>query len=71
MELTQNYFELFDLPVSFEIDRDDLGQKYRQLQQSNHPDNFAQATEAERRLAMQKSTHINEAFHTLKDPMSR
>jgi molecular chaperone HscB len=36
-----------------------------------HPDRFAHAGEAERRLAMQWATRANEAYQTLKRPLER
>jgi molecular chaperone HscB len=70
-DLTRNFFELFDLPVSFEIDIPDLTERYRRLQNTVHPDRFANASDAQRRLALQQSARINEAFQTLKDPLLR
>lgn len=66
-----NHFDIFDLPVSFDLDLDLLRQRYRELQRTVHPDNFANAPDRERRLAMQKSMQVNEAFQTLKKPLSR
>jgi molecular chaperone HscB len=71
MSLKANHFEVFDLPITFEIDDQILAQRYRELQRTVHPDNYAQASERERRLAMQKSTQVNEAFQTLKNPLAR
>jgi len=71
MSFNTNYFELFDLPVDFDIDNALLAQRYRELQQVVHPDNYANASEKERRLALQKTAQINEAFQVLKHPMSR
>jgi molecular chaperone HscB len=36
-----------------------------------HPDRYAAAGEAERRLALQSSAHVNEAYRALKDPVNR
>lgn len=71
MSANTNYFELFDLPVDFDIDSELLARRYRELQQVVHPDNYANASEKERRLALQKAAQINEAFQALKHPMSR
>ena len=40
-DFTQNYFQLFDLPVQFDVDSPTLGERYRQLQRELHPDRFA------------------------------
>lgn len=71
VSLTSNYFELFDIPVSFTIDLTTLAEKYRTLQHLAHPDNFASASDQQRRLSVQQSAQINEAYHTLKDPLAR
>ena len=71
MSLSANHFELFNLPVTFELDNALLAARYRDLQRSAHPDNYANASEREQRLALQAAAQINEAFQTLKDPMLR
>lgn len=70
-ELTRNYFELFGLPVSFEVDSETLSLRYRDLQRAVHPDRFANASDQERRLSVQQAALINEAFRTLKSPLAR
>lgn len=71
MSLTTNYFEIFELPVSFEIDTERLAHQYRTLQRVTHPDKYTQASDRERRLAVQRTAQINEAFQTLKNPLTR
>lgn len=70
-ETGHNYFELFGLPVSFDIDTVALTGRYRDLQRRVHPDRFASATDRERRLSVQQASMINEAFQTLKSPLKR
>ena len=71
MDLSQNYFDIFGLPVSFEVDVQQLAEQYRELQKAVHPDKFANASDRDRRLAVQQAAQINEAFHTLKSPLKR
>ena len=71
VDLDKNYFELFGLPISFELDTSNLTERYRDLQRSVHPDRFANATDRERRLSMQQASLINEAHSALKDPLQR
>jgi len=66
-----NYFELFDIPLSFEVDQELLSLRYRELQRVVHPDRFTGASEQEKRLSVQQAALINEAFQTLKRPLSR
>jgi molecular chaperone HscB len=70
-DLSSSYFTLFDLPVSFDIDRKILAERYRTLQRTVHPDRFANAAESERRLSVQMAARINEGFQILKDPLAR
>ena len=67
----KNYFELFDIPVSFEVDQETLSLRYRDLQRAVHPDRYANASEQEKRLSVQQAALINEAFQALKSPLPR
>ncbi|MCO4206407.1 co-chaperone HscB [Aeromonas hydrophila] len=66
-----NYFELFGLVESFELDTRQLAETYRQLQTQFHPDRFATAPEREQLAAVQRAAQINDAFTTLKAPLRR
>ncbi len=68
---SKNYFELFGLQPVYKIDVHRLDAAYRDLQSEVHPDRFAAAPEAERRRSMQWSTLANEAYQTLRKPLSR
>lgn len=71
IDLKQNYFELFQVPVNFVVDMPAVSAAFRQLQALVHPDKFAQSSDQESRLAMQMTAHVNEAFETLKSPRLR
>jgi len=71
IDFSKNYFALFGLEPAFQTDLAHLEQSFRALQAQVHPDKFSSAGDAERRLSMQSSTHVNEAYQTLKQPMSR
>jgi molecular chaperone HscB len=71
IDLRQNHFELFGLPVRFTVPLESVERSYHDLQGRVHPDRFADATDAERRNAMQWATHVNEAYETLRDPLKR
>lgn len=62
-----NYFELFELPVSLEIDQGKLAQKYFELQKKYHPDFFTQATEHEQDEALEISSQLNKALKVFKN----
>ncbi|QJQ04543.1 Fe-S protein assembly co-chaperone HscB [Undibacterium piscinae] len=67
----QNHFELFQLPQQFSLDQAGLDAAFREVQSKVHPDKFVQASDAEKRVAMQWSTRANEAYQTLKKPLKR
>jgi len=67
----QNHFDLFHLPAQFTVDAAALDQAYRDVQGQVHPDKFVNATDAEKRVAMQWATRANEAYQTLKHPQKR
>jgi molecular chaperone HscB len=70
-DFSQDHFTLLSLRPVFALDMAALDQAYRELQTEFHPDRFANAGEAEQRLAVQWSTRINEAYQTLKSPFAR
>ena len=70
-DFTQNHFELFALPVSFDLDMQALERAYRDLLREVHPDRFAAASDAEKRLAAQWATRANEGYQALKSPLKR
>lgn len=69
--MMQNHFELFQLPARFAVDADALDAAYREVQGRVHPDRFVNATDAEKRVAMQWATRANEAYQTLRTPQKR
>ncbi len=71
MNLNQSHFELFGLPARFAVDAAALEARYRELQREVHPDRFAAAPDAERRVSLQLATRVNEAYRTLKSPLKR
>jgi molecular chaperone HscB len=71
MDTQPSYFALFGLPQSFVIDLPQLDTQFRRLQSEVHPDRFATAPDHERRLSLQMATQANEAYQTLKNPLSR
>lgn len=66
-----NAFEVFGLQADTNIDLSALASRYRDLQSAVHPDRFANATDAEQRIAMARAVEINDAYNTLKDPVRR
>lgn len=70
-DLQQDFFALFGLARRFRIDEATLESAYHELHSTVHPDRHAHLPDADRRRAMQWATRVNEAFDTLKKPLSR
>ena len=68
---TNNFFEIFSLPVTWQIDRSLLDTRYRNLQREFHPDRYAAKGDTEKRLAVQTTALINQAYDSLKSPLKR
>ena len=66
-----DYFALFGLPRKLWIEMGGLEQKFLQLSWKLHPDNFVNAKEEERELSLKRSSELNDAYRTLKDPVAR
>lgn len=66
-----NHFSAFELMPAFAVDQTQLASRYRDLQAVVHPDRFVNATDAEKRMAIERAVQVNEAFTTLKDPVRR
>lgn len=71
MPIQDNHFDLFGLPRRFTLDEQALEEAYKRVQSHTHPDRFAAAPAAERRVAMQWAARANEAFRTLRSPLRR
>lgn len=69
--LQRNFFEFFSLPVGYAVELPALEQAFKQVQRNVHPDRFASAPAAEKRYAMQLATRANEAYQTLRQPLTR
>jgi molecular chaperone HscB len=66
-----DHFAIFGLPRRFEVAVPDLEKRFRELSFQVHPDRFARKAPRERRLALERSTALNDAYRTLKDPLRR
>lgn len=71
MDFNADHFALFEQPRTFRQDGARLDKRYREIQAQVHPDKFVQAGDAERRVSLQWATKVNEAYQTLKKPLSR
>lgn len=68
---TADYFAIFGLPRKLWIEMSALEQKFLQMSWKLHPDNFVNASEPERELSLKRSSELNDAYRTLRDPVVR
>ena len=66
-----DYFAIFGLPRKLWIEMSELEQKFLQMSWKLHPDNFVNASEQERELSLKRSSELNDAYRTLRDPLAR
>jgi molecular chaperone HscB len=66
-----DYFTIFELPRKLWIEMGALEQKFLQLSWKLHPDNFVNASGEERELSLKRSSELNDAYRTLRDPIAR
>jgi len=67
----EDYFTMFGLPRKLRIDAAALEQSFHEQSWKLHPDNFVNATEYERELSLARSSQLNDAYRTLRDPIRR
>lgn len=66
-----NPFHILGLENTYALNDETLEKHYFDAQRKTHPDQFSQATAQEKAEAVQKSTTVNQAYLTLKNPLSR
>jgi len=66
-----DYFSFLGLPRKLGIAADDLEQRFRGLSRQFHPDYFFNAPPSERRASLERSSYLNDAYRTLKQPSTR
>ena len=66
-----DYFAFLGVPRKLNLDASDLEQRFRTLSRQFHPDYFYNATPAERRASLERSSYLNDAYRTLKNPIAR
>lgn len=68
---TSDYFSFFALPRKLNLDVAGLEREFYRLSRKLHPDVYARATGQEQEWSLEKSSQLNDAYRTLKDPISR
>jgi len=66
-----DYFAFLGVPRKLNLEEDDLEQRFRMLSRQFHPDYFYNAPPAERRASLERSSYLNDAYRTLRDPLQR
>src|SRR5215467_4958585 len=66
-----DYFAVFGIPRKLGLEMSLLEQRFLQLSWKLHPDNFVNASDAERELSLQRSSELNDAYRVLRDPVGR
>jgi molecular chaperone HscB len=66
-----DYFAFLGVPRKLKLDLADLEQRFRVLSRQFHPDFFYNASPAERLASLERSSYLNDAYRTLKQPISR
>ena len=70
-DANNSYFNLFQLPQHLNLDTVALQQQFYTLSRRLHPDRFAAKPASEQEAALIASSHLNDAYRTLKDPILR
>jgi molecular chaperone HscB len=66
-----DYFSFLGVPRKLNVDGPDLEERFRTLSRQFHPDYFYNASPAERRASLERSSYLNDAYRTLKNPTAR
>jgi molecular chaperone HscB len=66
-----DYFAMFELPRKLWIEMGGLEKKFLQLSWKLHPDNYVNATPEEREISLKRSSELNDAYRTLREPVAR
>ena len=69
--LKKNFFELFNINISIDINKSELDEKVKIFQTQFHPDKYANGSDLEKRLALQISSHVNDGYKVLGDIVLR
>ncbi len=64
-------FDTLGIDPRFDLDFKAVEARHRELSKALHPDRYAQAPAAERRMALSRAIEVNEAWRAIKDPIKR
>lgn len=69
--LIKNYFDYFNLDITFDLDTEVLDKRYLEWQSKFHPDVCSTANYQNKQFKQEQSILVNEAYQTLKSPLKR
>jgi molecular chaperone HscB len=67
----QDYFAVFGLDRRMNLDLVELEKRFYSLSRKLHPDNFYRASKEEQESCLDQSARLNNAYRTLRDPVTR
>lgn len=66
-----DYFGFLGVKDLLNIDQDELEKRFYELSRKFHPDYYQNGSPEELRISLEKSSFLNKAYSTLKDPFDR
>ena len=66
-----DFFAFLGVPRKLSLDPQDLERRFRDLSRKFHPDYFYNAAPAERLASLERSSYLNDAYRTLRNPAAR
>ena len=66
-----DFFSFFGLPRKMNLDEAVLEREFYALSRKLHPDVYSRASEREQEWSLEKTSQLNDAYRTLRDPISR
>lgn len=66
-----DYFSVFGLKPHLNLDLSSLEKEFHRLSRRLHPDRFARAADNEQEWSLANTALLNDAYRTLKDPITR
>jgi molecular chaperone HscB len=71
VDINNDFFALFNLPVAYRIDMQALRGEYLVLQRQYHPDRYVNESVAIQQRAVEVAATVNQAYGVLKSPVKR
>ncbi len=65
------FYDAFELEPALSLDAEELKKRFYERSRQWHPDRFSRASAAEQEKALEMTSTLNDAFRTLRDPISR